>query len=156
MNKQILKGFNNEMQKEALLPVWAVKKLTRYKVWKASRLGEKSIYREAGRIASEAARTGGKDVGAGSYMDELVAAMKKTRVPGGVDTIKSVVTNPETAKSVSGAKGFLSRNKGKLLLGGAGAAGLYLASKPNEQDEQQRKARLAMRNMNIPQSVYYQ
>lgn len=155
MNKQILKGFNNEMQKEALLPVSLVKGLTKLKVWRAARAGEKSIIREAGRVASKAGRTGGLDVAAGSHMDDLVSAVKKTRVSEGENIIKSV-TNPETAKSVSGAKGFLSRHKGKLLIGGAGATGLYLASQPNEQDEQQRKARLAMRNMNIPQRVYYQ
>jgi len=152
MNKQNLKGFNNEIQKEALFPVSWVKGLTKLKVLRAGVKGEKALVREAGRVASKAARTGGKEVGATGQVDDIVAAMKNTRIAKGQGVIDAAVKEP--TKAVGG--GLLSKHKGKLLIGGAVAGGLYLASKPEDQEEAARKkARMALRNMNIPQRVYY-
>jgi len=149
MNKQILKGFNNEMQKEALLPISLVKGLTRFKVWRATRMGEKNIIREAGRVASKAARTGGKEVGATGQLDDIVAGLKTSRTAKGQGMIDAAQT------AGTAGQGFVAKNKGKLLLGGAVAGGLYYASRPNEEENARKKARMALRNMNIPQRVYY-
>lgn len=150
MNNDIMRGFTDELQKTALLPVSVVRGLTKFKVWRAGRAGEKSIIREAGRRASQAGRKGGKEVGALGQVDDLIETVRNTRVQEG----KAIL---EGGKNVpTGGKGFLSRHKGKLLLGGAAVGGLYLANKSSENDEEKRRAMLASRNMNIPQRVYYQ
>ena len=86
MNKQIFKGFNEEMQKEALLPVSWIKGLTKLKIDRAARIGEKNITREAGRILSKAGRTGGKELArpAGGYQqgDRPTAGHAATRRSG--------------------------------------------------------------------------
>lgn len=151
MNKKILKGFNNEMQKEALLPVSWIKGLTKLKVLRAGIKGDKAIVREAGRIASKAARTGGKEVGATSQVDDLIAAAKNTRIDKGQGIIDSAVNGPTKVVGET----LLSKHRNKLLVGGAVAGGVYLASKPNKEEQARKKARMALRNMNIPQRVYY-
>jgi len=150
MNKQNLVGFKNEIQKDAkFLPL--VRGKGAIKRFFAKRKGAKDIYKQT---SNEAAAMLKKDpnFNVSGYMKERGAQL--TRLG------KEQASKAENVALTSGkgpkGKGFVSRHKKGLVVGGAAVAGgLYLANSANESSEKKRRQLASMRGLNIPQRAYY-
>ena len=151
MNKHNLKGFSLEIKKEAT-PRFIMKMLSPLKSWRAGVKGEKAMIKTVDREAKQIRRLNPEhDIS--TFKAKRMAQLEEAGSKAGTDLEKNIL---EGSKKTPTGQGFLSRHKGKLLIGGAAAGGLYLASKPVDKEEEARKkARMALRNMNIPQRVYY-
>lgn len=151
MNKAVLKGFSDEMQKEALLPKFILKGLSPLKSWRAGMKGSKTHVRQIDRELRKIKFTDPK-FDAGGYRVKRLQQLEEAGEKAGKAIEKSFT---EGGKSIAGGQGIISRNKGKVLVGGAVAGGLLLASSSNTKDEQKRRYRASLRNMRIPQRAYY-
>ena len=147
MDKAVLKGFADEMQKQALLPRFLLKAMSPIKGWRAGVKGEKSMIRQVDR---EVKKIKFKDPGfdAASYRVTRLEELQTT----GAEVSKKIL---EKGKIPAG-QSFVSKHKKKLLVGGAAVGGLYLATSSNEKGELRRKRLAATRNFQVPRRVYYQ
>ncbi len=151
MDKNTLSEFSKEMNKNALFPIKLTKMIGKLTGARAAIKGSKRQIREASRKVTKGRLAGGKDFNAAGKFDEVLEGIK-TR-----DLSKAErIFNPEKGGASLLGGNFISRHKGKLLIGGAAAGGLILANSSNEKDVQRRRMLVSNRNFRVPRRVYYQ
>lgn len=148
MKNNVMAGFVDEMQKQAI-PLPLMKLLSPVKAWRAGVRGRKAFMRQ---IDNEIRQLKFKDPGfdaAGHRAKRLQELETEGR-----EAVQKALT--EGKNTVPGGESFFKKHKGKILLGGAVAGGLYLANKMNESEDERRQQIAMSRGYNIPQRVMYQ
>ena len=147
MKHNVMIGFADEMQKQAI-PIPLKKLISPIKAWRAGVRGKKAIIN---KIDSEIRNLKFKD----PSFDAAGYRAKRT-IELETEGREAVERSLQEGKNVSGGESFFKKHKGKILLGGALAGGLYLANKGNESEDERRQQVAMARNYNIPQRVIYQ
>ena len=152
MNNQVLNSFHEEVRKEAAIrPLVRARGLVK-RIF-AKRSGEKTLIKT---LDSDTATLLKQNPNLSRKEVKGFRTQRKTQLQNmAKETAEETQQNILTSGKPAGAKGFIAKHKGKILLGGAGAGALYLASKSNETDEAKRQQMAMQRNLGVPQKVYY-
>jgi len=149
MNKATAQGFADELQKlgAPFMPVTRLKGVA--KRFFARRKGSKDIIKQ---VNEEAAAMLKKDPNfkTGPFIKERTGQLQRQASETSAATHKNIIQTGEGIKP----KGWVSKHKKGLILGGLGAGAAYMALSGGKNPEEERRRQLmAMRN--TPQRVYY-
>ena len=150
MNKATHIGFADEIQKSGrLMPLTRLSGVA--KRFFAGRKGAKDIYK---KVSNEAAALRKSDPTADikAFMKSRTTQLKSQGKAKASKAAENALAKGSNIKGQS----IISRNKGKILLGGAVGGGLIYANAANNKKEEQRKQLAGRRNLRIPRRVYYQ
>ena len=120
MNKLAMSAFSDEMQKQALVPRAVTKLFSKLKMRHAGVAADKAYIRQATNEVKKMKRLD-PDIDSGVEFDKVYSKLRDE----GSAKLKTMQEGP---KACIGGESFLTNHKKKLLIGGAGLGGLYLAS----------------------------
>ncbi|KKM96804.1 hypothetical protein LCGC14_1174400 [marine sediment metagenome] len=146
MDKSVLKGFADEMEKEALVPKFLLKAKGAFSGWRAGRMGEKAMIRQVSREGKKLKFTD-PEVDISKFRAERMTELREV----GAEKAKKMIEGGRIK-----GRGFVAQHKGKLLLGGAAVGALALANSADKKNVGRRQRLASSRYSRIPNRVYYQ